>query len=54
MLYSVNLGIAPHHPIGYNDGRFDEVAALNWGCWQASKRPAPSGHWPPHTLYELD
>jgi len=22
------LGIAPHHPIGYNDGRFDGIAAL--------------------------
>ena len=22
------LGIAPHHPIGYNDGRFGGVAAL--------------------------
>ena len=22
------LGIAPHHPIGYNDGRFDGTVAL--------------------------
>jgi hypothetical protein len=46
------LGIAPRHPIGYNDGRFDEVAA-HTGKWRASKRPAPHRHWPPHRRYEL-
>ena len=34
------LGIAPHHPIGYNDGRFDGIAALIRDCGGKQKASA--------------
>jgi hypothetical protein len=47
------LGIAPVHPIGYNDGRFGEEALFLPAGGQA-KGQVPHGHWPPNKRYEPD
>ena len=41
------LGIAPHHPIGYNDGRFEGVAAQNAQVADTQKASAHPSNWPP-------
>ena len=45
------LGIAPHHPIGYNDGRFDGIAALiRDGGGQAKGQRPPGTGLPIHAM----